>query len=776
MKLIKWVSLGFLALMLLVFAIVGVGLATLDLNDYKQQIQTQVKAQTGRSLAIDGELGYSLFPWLGITIEQVTLENAKGFGESPFAHVGKAEVHVELLPLLSREISIDVVRLVDLELNLAKNSKGISNWDDLLTAKADDNPQADAEQETSASSPPAIAGFAINGLEISNANVNWHDQQAKVDAALSAFNLRSGRVELDKAFPLSLSFEMQSRALGLNAKVEGESDVMLSLAQQHYQLNGLSLKMSAKGKALPVKSLQLSLSTDLDAKMQSQTIDAKGLAINLIVEDDGFKQKEEMALSTDAHINLDKQQASLRNVSGNLLDAALSGKVDITKLLTAPQVAGQIALDGFNPKASLPRLNIALPATSDQNVLQKLALSLSFQADSKRVDLADLVIQLDDTTLKGKASVANFSKPKIRYDLAVDAIDVDRYLPATTASAQPATPSAPAQAGGDVVIELPNELLRSLDVVGSLNVGRLKVSQLTMTDLKTPLSIQSGVVRLKNAAAKLYEGTLQSTVVVNAKTATPAFSTTTSLKGIQAGPLLADLIGEDKLAGRGNFQLQINTQGKSVNQLKKGLNGKTSFRFEDGALKGINIGYEVRRAKALLSGQKLSEDDKLKQTDFALLSASAAIKNGVVNNQDLLMKSPLLRIKGAGKVDLPKEYIDYKAKILVSKTSEGQGGAARSELDGLRISLPIRGKFDALSADFMGAMEASVKEEVKARLKAEEDKLKAELKKKEAAEKARLEKKVAAEKERAKERLKEKEDELKQELEDKLKEKLKKLF
>ena len=134
MKLLKWL-LGTVAVLVL---IIGVGVAALvylvDWNDFKDTIQNQVKKQTGRDLTITGDLSPSVFPWAGISIGEISLANAAGYGETPFASIDSADVKVKLLPLIKREINVRTVQLKGLQLDLQREADGTTNWDDLLAS------------------------------------------------------------------------------------------------------------------------------------------------------------------------------------------------------------------------------------------------------------------------------------------------------------------------------------------------------------------------------------------------------------------------------------------------------------------------------------------------------------------------------------------------------------------------------------------------------------------------------------------------------------------
>src|SRR5262249_13250601 len=117
----------------------------------------------------------------------------------------------------------------------------------------------------------------------------------------------------------------------------------------------------------------------------------------------------------------------------------------------------------------------------------------------------------------------------------------------------------------------------------------------------------------------------------------------------------------------------------------------------DGALKGIDLAGAVRTVKAKFGGQDAEGTASQKEkTDFSELSASFAIKNGVAHNEDLGLKSPFLRVTGAGDVDIAADSVNYVVKTAVVSTIAGQGGKELSELKGLTIPVRVSGPFDAL--------------------------------------------------------------------------------
>ncbi len=758
MKILKRLILGLFALIVVLFVVLAIFISTLDLNSYKEEIQKATRDQTGRDLAINGELDASFFPWFGISIGQIELSNASGFGDKPFAKMDAANVKVEVFPLLRSQINVQSVELDGLSLDLQRAADGSTNWDDLMQASASTSTTTDNQTTEVEGGAPAIAALAVGGISVSNANVSWTDAQGGSDASLTGFNLQTGAIELAKPFSLKTGFDLVSKSFATTARMDAEGEVTIDLEQQKYSLTGLELSTSASGEGVPVENAALKLGGDITADLGNQTIDIAKL----------------------------------------LLDAMgieLSGQVNVTNLDTDPGItAGLQSAAPFSLLELFQKLGIEAPVTADKDVMKSVSLKMDLAANSQSADLNNLTITLDDTTFTGKMSLPNLSGdlPPVRFDFNVDDIDVDRYLPPPLEmpeGEQAPVEGEPAVATtGDEPIELPLEMMRKLDIDGKFSVGKVKVSNLTTGAIVMPLKAKDGVISLDGIKAQMYEGQLASRVVLNAKKAKPSFSVKAGLVGILAEPLLADLLQDDApLSGKGDFNLDITTGGDTVNSIKSALNGGYNLKFADGAINGVNIGYQMRRARAKIDGKTLSAEEEIAKTDFSALTMSGIFTNGVLSSDDLDLRAPVLRVNGKGTVDLNKEFVDYKLKTLLSDTSKGQGGKGKDELSGLKLSIPIRGHFDELSTDFTAAILQGLKDDAKAKLDAAtnkaKDKAKAQLKEKEAEAKAKLkaeEAKLKAdlkEKEKAKiKELKEKNKEKADKLKEKAKEKLKGLF
>jgi AsmA protein len=324
----------------------------------------------------------------------------------------------------------------------------------------------------------------------------------------------------------------------------------------------------------------------------------------------------------------------------------------------------------------------------------RLALSL---AGDVRADLAkenvsaDLTAKFDETTIKAKAAMTKFAAPHYGFDVDVDKINLDRYLVASP-KAKPA-PGAGAKVDVDVPVDLSG--LKGLSADGKLAVGALQVQGLKLTEVRTQLRAAGGRAELAPHSAKLYEGTLAGALTLNASGNRIALKE--ALSNVAIGPLVKDAAGRDALEGRGNIALDVTAAGDTVNAMKKALAGTARVALRDGALKGINLTEALRKTRAAFGSKSAQQQpsDTAQRTDFSEMTASFVIKNGVARNDDLDVKAPVLRLGGAGDIDIGNSRLNYVAKATVVATSKGQGGADLDHLAGLTIPVKLTGPFDA---------------------------------------------------------------------------------
>lgn len=350
----------------------------------------------------------------------------------------------------------------------------------------------------------------------------------------------------------------------------------------------------------------------------------------------------------------------------------------------ALQLATPVAFDLARQTLELAQIAGQLELSDPRLPMQTLALTLSGSASAdlaQQTATVQFESRLDASQIKAQVDVARFAPLAFAFDLGIDQLDIDKYLPPT----KPDDPAPTAK------IDL--SALKGLDFKGKVQIGRLVAAGIKADDLHLRLAAQGGRLDIAPYSAAFYGGRLEGTLSADAHGNRFVLQQTLVNTAIQ--PLLRDLIDKDLLSGRGDVSLDIRAQGDNVDAVRKSLAGTAQIALADGAIKGINLGQKLREAQALLQGGKnlAVAGDSTQQTDFSELSASFRLARGVARNDDLLAKSPLLRLAGAGDIDIGNSRLDYLLKTSVVATTQGQGGRERDRLTGVTVPVRLTGSF-----------------------------------------------------------------------------------
>jgi len=167
------------------------------------------------------------------------LSNAAGFQPASFAEVGEVDVRIKLLPLLAKQVEVGRIVLHDLTLNLARNTAGMTNWQDLMTqTPPTDKPVSKAQPDHEKS---GLAFLSIAGVDIENATIYWLDAREGQTITLRQVRLKSTTSTIGRAFPLQLAFTIYGKKPDINGQFTLNSAVLVDPNKAIYQLQDLRI-------------------------------------------------------------------------------------------------------------------------------------------------------------------------------------------------------------------------------------------------------------------------------------------------------------------------------------------------------------------------------------------------------------------------------------------------------------------------------------------------------------------------------------------------------
>lgn len=641
--------LGIVLGLVVTLLLLGVGAlyALFDGDKIKLEISRLVLAQTQRTLVIAGTPKLSVWPDVGISLQGLTLSERSS--DAPFASLGAARVSVAVLPLLSRQVQVRALEVDGLKATFIKNKDGSFNITDLLgqdAAKAASKP-ADGVSDGSATEPLQIN---MKAIQLSHAQISWRDDQAGTRTDVSNLSLSTGAVQANSASQtasvdkLLLTVAGKTGADAFELKLEAPR-LNLSPAQSGAQTLTVSATLNGATRSA---SVNLSLN---GVQGNAEQISIASLAVTLDATAGGSRVKGQ--LSSPVAVNVASQAVALSKLVG--------------------------------------RLEIANPAMPMEQLVLPVQATLQFNGKAKSAAL-NLSTQFDESKMVTSIQVRQFSPLVVAFDLDIDQLNIDKYLPPKPAEAT----GKGAGGAAEQVAPIDLSALKGHTVNGAVRIGTLQVSNLKVNKINASIDLAGGKLEVAPFSLNLYGGSATGRLSANANGNVIAVKQT--LTGISIHPLMKDLMNKDLLEGRGTVALDISSRGPNMGAMKKALGGTASLSLKDGAVKGINLAQTLRDAKVKIGMADSTQAANASQkTDFSELTASFKIANGLAHNNDLAMKSPYIRLGGAGDIDVGLGQMNYLAKVTVVNSDVGQGGADLGQLKGLTVPVRVSGPFERLS-------------------------------------------------------------------------------
>ena len=629
----------------------------------RQKLAEQVKAKTGRDLVIAGPTSFSFYPTLGVVMKDVTLSAPPNMPGPPLIKMAELDVSVKAMPLLKQEISVRQLVLKKPVVELRVDKAGKRSWDFAQALPLATYAQAGAP------APPETMDDA--GAQQGSAPAQGRALPAKLA------NVKD--LELDDV-------HVEDGTLRYTDERTGKTQ----------NISGLNAKLALKSLTSP-----LTASGNFGWSGEKINFDGKLTNVRTVLEEKPAKLAFNAA---SQHISA-TYDGSVLLKDGADLEGQISAKSDSVKKLAAWLGTILPPVSGFGP----------------------LTLNADLKSADNTTSLNNAKLVLDGATASGSASVTTGGvRPHVQATLRLTELDLNKYTvqngstagaapqaaPAPVPARPPAKPNAAPKAG-DAIEQLLEDkpgpkvhgftqragwssdpinltLLGVIDADAKLQVGQLLFQDIKVGQSALTVALKNRVMKTVFDDVQLYEGHGKGFLTVDGTGKAANIGANIALDNIAAAPLLKDAAGLDWLAGTAKIGLQLSAQGASQLALVETLNGKTEFGFANGAIIGFNVPGAIRGiTQGKFSGLKRAPAEK---TDFSELSASFQITNGVAQNQDLKLTSPLLRVSGTGAVQLPQRTIDYTVKPKIVASLEGQQGAA--SLSGLEIPVRITGPWE----------------------------------------------------------------------------------
>ena len=162
-------------------------------NHYKPEIISAARDAVGRDLVVDGDISLSLLPAPALSVDGVRLANIEGGSAPDMARLGALQVRVAFGPLLSGQIQVQSVRLVEPAILLEVLPDGRANWTFGQTEAAT-GPSGDTGRRGGA---PALS---LDAFTISDGVLVYRDHAAGFEERIEGLNIEGAARSLTGPF------------------------------------------------------------------------------------------------------------------------------------------------------------------------------------------------------------------------------------------------------------------------------------------------------------------------------------------------------------------------------------------------------------------------------------------------------------------------------------------------------------------------------------------------------------------------------------------------
>jgi len=680
----------------------------IDVNDYKPEISKVVYDATGRNVNIE-HIQLSAFPWVGLTLKNVQLENAPGFQHQHMLTIDTVDIQLALMPLLNKQIEVKRFLLDTPKIWLEQRSDASNNWQDLQaskSAKTDASassqpiPQSTTQEKAAANSASSALSSPIaltaDLLQLKHGQVTWSDAMTG-EVVISDIQLDIKDLQLTKPIQVALSAQLEQNPFELTAEVGPIGDF------NSLDITKLPIRMQLKTDGFSLAPLSAWLPT-LDEAQTKQFGDLKTAKVNLDVS---IEQHKDSAIASNGSVQVqlkDKlnmtwkiNSKALKSMHIQALDVALNDTpvIDISGNIKNLNQSPSYELRIETPKIQRIWLNHFLPTLQalyqhHPEPWQSIKLGALIAGDADILDIRDLQVQLNDEHIQASGNLALGKAPDIQLRITTNTLHLDPWIPQSEAKPEvqatsQETTAAPTTVKALEAVEPDLTFLRPWYLSLQLSAKRIDAIGLQLDNLRLTLSAEKGVIRLNPLKFEISGGRVSENFTLYANTYPATWKESMKLSGVSVQPILKAVADFEKLSGTAELSTSLSGKGLLPSSITKSLNGNGHFVFEDGQFEGVDIAKEVRKFKK-------QDSPSQNTTDFAQMQGSFRVNKGVLSNNDLYMASPLFRLTGKGKLYLDPLKLDYHVRPRLIKSLAGQGG---SRIDrGIEVPLHISGPLD----------------------------------------------------------------------------------
>jgi uncharacterized protein involved in outer membrane biogenesis len=519
--------------------------------------------------------------------------------------------------------------------------------------------------------------------------VNLRPTPAQIDLRVNASN-----VSIEEAARLAAAAGI-AFSPGTTIKGQLSADLSAQGAADKPAMNGTlsaqKLNISGKELAQPVKvdALELALSP--------QAIRSN----NFAAVTGGTRVDAQFALSayTTANPSIDLSLRTNRAHLGEVLNIAraygasslkgVSGSGTLTLDLHATGPLKNSGAMNFSGSGQLQNASLRTPQLTE--ALGIANANIGFTRNSIR--LQNLSASLGETHATGSLTLRDFNAPQVQFALDADKVNVAQLQQMFySGPPQPQKRAALRLVPSAWAASTNDSLLAKATGTGTLTIRSVIYDQLLLSNLRSNVTLERGVVRLSPLTADVYGGQETGSITIDTRPTPMTYAVNTKLSRVDANKLISSVTSiKQTLYGLLAANANTTFRAAPADQIARTLNGSFSLDLRNGRIVGMDLLNQLASIGRFVGYSRAPQQF----TNLVRLTGDFDVRDGLArtNNLKAVIDGGTLAADGA--VNLADQALDLRVTAVLSQAMSkivggtGIGGLMQTALANNRGELVI---------------------------------------------------------------------------------------
>ena len=333
----------------------------------------------------------------------------------------------------------------------------------------------------------------------------------------------------------------------------------------------------------------------------------------------------------------------------------------------------------FSGNGKLQNASLKLPSLTKPVLIRNTDITFNQNAAT----LTNVTASVGQTNATGTLTLKNFAAPQVQFTLNADKVNVgelQQIMNAAPAAQKRAdasqdfwrlVPTANAQTSKPAQPGVVNKMTGG----GTLTIGTVQYDDLVLTNVRSNVSLNHGLIQLNPLTSQLYSGQENGSVTIDFRPAQPVYNVNLKTDKVDANKLISSVSSvKQMIYGLLDSNVNATFSSTSADSIARGLNGTLELNLTNGKLANLDLLHELAAVGKFVGGVPAAPKGF---TNLVQLTGNFDVKNGVAqtNNLKAVIEGGTLAARGL--VNLADQSLNLHVTAVLSKTMSQQVGGTQ---------------------------------------------------------------------------------------------------